>query len=153
MAGIEYNELQGHQSILKAVEYLRMLPEWKAKPGKLRTGHIEYTELIARHLVNLYCSLEGVPLTEKIDLNETLDPMKSERFAQEQLQAVEASVKAYIESLNEWHLKLAAVRDVVGHVFDELDRDSPDWMHATASICQEKLNELVETCPFPSPAA
>lgn len=148
MAGLEYTELQGNEVILKAVEYLRMLPEWKAKPGKLRTGHVEYCELIARHLVNLYCNLEGKPITEKIDLNETINPLKAERAAQEQLESVDSRFKAYSDSLNLWHLQLAQLMDIVGHVFDELD-DVPDWMQSTALLCQERFLHLVESCPFP----
>lgn len=148
MAGFEYTELQGNEVLLKAVEYLRMLPEWKAKPGKLRTGHVEYCELVARHLVNLYCNLEGKPTTEKIDLDEVTNPLKAERAAQDQLEAVAGDLKAYSDKLNVWHLQLAALMDIVGHVFDEME-DVPDWMSSTAMMCQERFLHLVESCPFP----
>jgi hypothetical protein len=150
MAGLEYNELQGNESLLKAAEFLRMLPEWKAKPGKLRTGFVEYAELIARHLVNRYCELEGKPLTEKLDLDASTNPLIQEREASAQLDRQSADFKSYIDRLNSWHLQLAGVRDVVSHVFDELDRDAPEWMHATALLAQDRFSHLVESCPFPT---
>ena len=42
MAGFEYSDLKGNGVLLKAVEYLRMLPKWKEQPGTLRSGFVEY---------------------------------------------------------------------------------------------------------------
>lgn len=148
MADFEYTELEGNGSILKAVEYLRMLPEWKAKPGKFRSGHIEYCQLVARHLVNLYCKLEGKPLTEKIELDAALDPLENDRMAEAKLSNINGTLKAYTDDLNAWHLQLAMLMDIIGHVFDELE-DVPDWMISTSALCKERLLHLVETCPFP----
>lgn len=145
MADLEYNDLEGNESLLRAVEYLRMLPEWKAKPGKLRTGYAEFAEVIARHLVNIYCQLEGKTLTEKIELSEQLNPLQEDRVQRQP----DGQLKQYLEQLNAWHLRLAVVRDVVGHVFDELDPDAPEWMQSTALLAQEQFSDLVESCPFP----
>lgn len=144
MADFDYNDLAGNECLLRAVEYLRMLPEWKGKPAKLRTGFVEYGEVIARHVLNLYCQLEGKPLTEKIELSDACNPLADEVASRRP-----ASLQQYSERLNAWHLKLAGVRDVVGHVFDELDRDAPDWMRSTAQLSQERFDDLVENCPFP----
>ena len=147
MAASEYIELQGNESILRAVEYLRMLPEWKAKPAKLRSGFCEFGELISRHLVSLYCQLEGKPLEEKIELSEMLNPLRDERLAQDQLQMVLHAVKAYSDKLNAWHLQLASVGELSAHLLSGLDGEG--WENAAAHICMERLSELVDGCPFP----
>lgn len=147
MAGLEYSELQGNEVILKAVEYLRMLPKWKEKPGTLRSGYVEYAELMARHLVNLYGKLEGKPLKEVIELSESIDPIQAEKVAQVELQNVGGKVKEYDRALNEWHLELAMLRDLIDHILDELE--GPDWMTSSAHIAQERFLHLVESCPFP----
>lgn len=149
MAGIEYIDLQGNEVILKAVEYLRMLPEWKAKPGKLRTGHVEYCELIARHLINLYCHLEGKPLTEKIELNETINPLAQERDERAAQRNEEATLKGFSEVLNKWHLELAIVDTGIDHVVSSIDGD--EAMGAIGYVLKNRLHHLVESCPFPHP--
>lgn len=60
-----------------------------------------------------------------------------------------SAIQAYSQRLNAWHLELAAVCKVVGHVIDEMDGDEPDWMHAAGKLAQDKFLHLVETCPFP----
>lgn len=147
MAGIEYTELQGNDVLLKAVEYLRMVPEWKAKPGKLRTGHVEYSELIARHLVNLYGKLEGKPLSEVIDLSESIDPIRAERVAQVQAEAVDDRAKEFDRVLNDWHLELAMLRDLVNELLWHMDGE--EWMKSAGHIAGHRFSHLVETCPFP----
>lgn len=147
MATFEYSELEGNGAILKAVEYLRMLPEWKAKPGKFRTGHVEFCQVLARHLVNLYCTLEGKPLVEKIELSEAIDPLKSEAVAQEQLRSVDSKVTEYDRQLNEWHLELAMLRDLVNELLSQMDGD--EWMKSAGHIAGSRFSHLVESCPFP----
>jgi hypothetical protein len=55
----------------------------------------------------------------------------------------------YVRQINEWHLELAMLRDLVDHIFTEID--GPDWMTSSAHICKERLAHLVETFPFPPP--
>lgn len=147
MAGIEYIDLQGNEVILKAVEYLRMLPEWKAKPGKLRAGYVEYGELIARHLINLYCQLEGKPLAEKIELNETINPLEQEREERATQRNEEATLKGYTEVLNQWHTELSIVETGIDHVVSSIEDD--EAMGAIGYVLKNRLHHLVESCPFP----
>ena len=53
----------------------------------------------------------------------------------------------YIRQLNEWHLELAMLRDLVDHILTELE--GPDWMTSSAHIAQVRFNHLVESIPFP----
>lgn len=147
MAGLEYSELQGNECILKAVEYLRMLPKWKEKPGTLRSGFVEYAELLARHLVKLYGDLEGKPISEVIELSETIDPIKAEKVAQVELQNVDGKVKEYDRALNEWHLELAMLRDLVNELLWQMEGE--EWMKSAGHIAGNRFSHLVETCPFP----
>lgn len=147
MAGLEYSELQGNECILKAVEYLRMLPKWKEKPGTLRSGFVEYAELLARHLVKLYGDLEGKPISEVIELSESIDPIKAEKVAQVELSNVGDKVKEYDRALNEWHLELAMLRDLVNELLWQMEGE--EWMKSASHIAGNRFSQLVETCPFP----
>ena len=147
MAEIEYTELSGNESILRAVEYLRMLPEWKAKPGKLRSGFVEFGEVISRHLVNLYCNLEGKPLDEKIELSELINPLLQEQVAQGKLLSVVSAVGEYDRQLNCWHLELAMLRDLVNHLLLQFEED---WTSSAAHICRHRFDQLIDSCPFPN---
>lgn len=53
----------------------------------------------------------------------------------------------YIRQLNEWHLELAMLRDLVDHILTELE--GPDWMTSSAHIAQVRFNYLVDSIPFP----
>ncbi len=53
----------------------------------------------------------------------------------------------YVLQLNQWHLELAMLRDLVGHILSEVD--GPYWIGSSAHIAQDRFNHLVETCPFP----
>ena len=147
MAASEYIELQGNESILRAVEYLRMLPEWKAKPGKLRSGFCEFAEVISRHLVELYCQLEGKPCEEKLELSEMLNPLRDERLAEDRLQMVIGSLKAYEAKLNAWHLLFSSVGELSSYLLTELDGEG--WQNAAAHLCIDRLSGLVDDFPFP----
>ena len=53
----------------------------------------------------------------------------------------------YVRQLNEWHLELAMLRDLVDHILTEIE--GPGWMTSSAHIAQDRFAHLVETCPFP----
>lgn len=53
----------------------------------------------------------------------------------------------YIRQLNEWHLELAMLRDLVDHILTELE--GPDWMTSSAHIAQVRFKHLVDSIPFP----
>jgi len=53
----------------------------------------------------------------------------------------------YIRQLNDWHLELAMLRDLVDHILTELE--GPDWMTSSAHIAQVRFTHLVESFPFP----
>lgn len=55
--------------------------------------------------------------------------------------------EAYVRQLNEWHLELAMLRDLVGHIFTELE--GPEWLSSAAHIAGDRLSHLVESFPFP----
>ena len=146
MAANDYIELQGNECILKAVEYLRMLPEWKAKPAKLRAGYVEFGEVIARHLLNLYCSLEGKPFVEKLELDVTTNPLALEREEQAKERSQRQTLDDYRRTIDKWHLELAIVNTGLGHVVSTID-DEP--MGAIGHVLTGRLFDLVETFPFP----
>ena len=148
MAAIEYSDLSGNESILKAVEYLRMLPEWKAKPAKLRSGYVEFGEVIARHLVNLYCNLEGKPLLEKIDLDELTNPLLQEKeFERAHLDDIAVN-QAYAKRLDAWHIELSIVQKGIQLVLDEMP-DEDERLGAVSHVMQRRFLELIESCPWP----
>jgi len=147
MAGHDYIELQGNECILKAVEYLRMLPEWKSKPAKLRTGYVEFAEVLSRHLINLYCKLEGKPLTEKLELDAITNPLQLD-LEQKRAAADEATIlKSHTERLNSWHLDLSLVETGLSHVVSTIEDD--EAMSAIGCILSNRFHDLVESCPFP----
>ena len=151
MADSDYvqTELQGNGAILKAVEYLRMLPEWKQKPGKLRTGYVDYGELIARHLINLYCTLEGKPLSEKIELDKVLNPLMQEREAEHAFRNEKSLLDTHNSQLNTWHLDLAITTKGIERIVQDLE---DEHMGAIGHVLSRRLSELVEICPFPKAA-
>lgn len=56
----------------------------------------------------------------------------------------------YIRQLNDWHLELAMLRDLVGHILDEAE--GPEWLGAAGHIAQARFSHLVESMPFPDRA-
>lgn len=146
MADSDCIELQGNEVILKAAEWLRMLPEWKAKPGKFRSGHVDYGDLIARHLVNLYCQLEGKPLAEKIELFDAVDPIAQEREERAKDREDQESLKRFFHLLNAWHLELSQVQMGMRRVIGEVDDGD---FSAIGHVLNHRFFDLVENCPFP----
>lgn len=57
----------------------------------------------------------------------------------------------HVRALNEHHLQLAMVSDIMGHIV--LEMDGPSWMLSAARIAQDRLAHLVETYPFPAQSA
>lgn len=55
--------------------------------------------------------------------------------------------KGCAQALNEWHLELAMVGDVVAHLLRE--GNGPEWWSSAGHIVSERLRELVESFPFP----
>lgn len=55
----------------------------------------------------------------------------------------------YVRQLNDWHLELAMLRDLIDHILREVDDDCPDWVGSASHIALERFSYLVETCPFP----
>lgn len=53
----------------------------------------------------------------------------------------------YVRQLNEWHLELAMLRDLVDHILTEIE--GPGWMTSSAHIARDRFVHLVETFPFP----
>ena len=53
----------------------------------------------------------------------------------------------HVRQLNEWHLELAMLRDLVDHILTELE--GPDWMTSSAHIAQVRFAHLLENFPFP----
>lgn len=53
----------------------------------------------------------------------------------------------YVRQLNEWHLELSMLRDLVDHILGEIE--GPDWMTSAAHIAQDRFAHLVESIPFP----
>lgn len=53
----------------------------------------------------------------------------------------------YIRQLNDWHLELAMLRDLVDHILTEVD--GPDWMTSSAHIVQARFAHLLDSFPFP----
>lgn len=151
MADSDYvqTELQGNGAILKAVEYLRMLPEWKRKPGNLRTGHLEYSELIARYLINLYCTLEGKPLSEKIELDKSLNPLLQDLESKQAAMNEKLILDSHYSQLNTWHLDLSIATKGIERVVQDLE---DEHMGAIGHVLSRRLTELVELCPFPKAA-
>ena len=51
------------------------------------------------------------------------------------------------EALNTWHTQLAILAEAIGHVLQGIEE--PDGLSATAYVLHNRLDELVEACPFP----
>lgn len=68
MAGSDYTGPEGNGAILEAAKRLAMVASWKEKPHKLTRGHVEYCELLSRHLVEVFRKLEGLPVSARWDL-------------------------------------------------------------------------------------
>jgi hypothetical protein len=57
----------------------------------------------------------------------------------------------YERSLNEWHLQLASAIEVATMLLREHlgDAEAQPWVDDCSWIVQARLQELVESCPFP----
>lgn len=53
----------------------------------------------------------------------------------------------HAERLNSWHLELAILADAIGHTLQGIEE--PEGLSATAYVLRTRLDELVESCPFP----
>ncbi len=53
----------------------------------------------------------------------------------------------HAERLNTWHLDLAILADAIEHVLTGIEE--PQGLSATAHVLKNRLQELVESCPFP----
>lgn len=53
----------------------------------------------------------------------------------------------YVRQLNEWHLEVAILRDLVNHILSEID--GPEWICSAAHLAQHRFTQLVESFPFP----
>ena len=53
------------------------------------------------------------------------------------------------EDLNTWHLELSIVADAIGHVLHE-HRGTRRACPPRPTCCSSRLDELVESCPFPA---
>lgn len=152
MASSEFIDLRSNDVILKAAEYLRMLPDWKRSPGKLRTGYVEFGEILSRALVSLYCRLEGKVDSEKFDIHEAClandDDEGGGSSVAREFPAMVAD--KHFEALNLWHLELAIVQDAFERVTVSVEDTD---MGAIAHVLSSRFHDLVESCPFPeSPA-
>lgn len=148
MADLDFSDLSGNKPLLAAVEYLRMLPQWKEKPGKLRTGYCEFAEHISKHLLMIYCKLEGKTFDEKMELDDLANPIIAEKAAAFALADRDASARAFVEKLNAWHLDLAIVQKGMEHVLIAADIQD-EGVDCVASVLRDRLSYLVESCPFP----
>ena len=135
-----------NEPIMKAVEYLKMVPIWKESPGKLRRGHVEFSQALARQLTFIYSKLEGKDLAECIELHDSIDPVAEERDELRKEHTQGNRIADYRRSLDGWHLQLAMLRDLVDHILTELD--GPEWMTSAAGSCQHRFLELIETMPM-----
>jgi len=54
----------------------------------------------------------------------------------------------HAERLNTWHLELAILADAIGHTLTGIEE--PEGLSATAYVLNNRLHELVESCPFPA---
>lgn len=53
----------------------------------------------------------------------------------------------HAERLNTWHLELAILADAIGHTLQGIEE--PEGLSATAYVLRTRLDEMVESCPFP----
>lgn len=53
----------------------------------------------------------------------------------------------HAERLNAWHLEMAILADAIEHVLTGIEE--PEGLSATAHVLKNRLQELVESCPFP----
>lgn len=67
-------KLDGNGYLLEAAKMLAMVPEWEAKPGKLKRGVAEQCARISRYLVKGYVQAEGLPDNAKHDLIREIQP-------------------------------------------------------------------------------
>lgn len=146
MADVDSTVAPDNEAIMKAVEYLKMVPIWKETPGKLRRGHVEFSQVLARQLTYLYSRLEGKDLAQCIELHDSIDPGAEERDQAHRESMMASRVGEYHRLLDSWHLQLAMLRDLVDHILTELE--GPEWMTSAAGICQHRFLELIETMPM-----
>ena len=53
----------------------------------------------------------------------------------------------HAERLNTWHLELAILADAIGHTLQGIEE--PEGLSATAYVLRTRLDQMVESCPFP----
>lgn len=53
----------------------------------------------------------------------------------------------HAERLNAWHLEVSILADAIEHVLTGIEE--PQGLSATAHVLKNRLQELVESCPFP----
>lgn len=53
----------------------------------------------------------------------------------------------YVRQLNDWHLELSMLRDLLDHILTSVD--GPEWLTSGAHISSDRLAHLVESFPFP----
>lgn len=56
----------------------------------------------------------------------------------------------YHRALNDWHLELAMLRDLVNELLWQMEGEG--WMKSAGHIAGLRFSHLVETCPFPPQA-
>lgn len=58
-------------------------------------------------------------------------------------------ISEHSRQLNEWHLELSMLRDLVGHLLSEVE--GPEWLTSASHIAQARFDDLVESFPFSPP--
>ncbi|HEX8980978.1 MAG TPA: hypothetical protein VF811_14820 [Parasulfuritortus sp.] len=57
----------------------------------------------------------------------------------------------YIDRLNRWHLDLAILQSAFAHLVSTLiDFDLAEGPDSIARVLSDRLDQLVQSCPFPS---
>lgn len=56
----------------------------------------------------------------------------------------------HADRLNTWHLDLAILADAIGYALQAVEE--PQGLSATAYVLRNRLDALVESCPFPEAA-
>jgi hypothetical protein len=57
-------------------------------------------------------------------------------------------LKIHATQLNDWHLQLAILADAIDYVLQGIEE--PQGLSATAHVLKNRLQALVESCPFPA---
>lgn len=143
MAKRDSIDFTGNGFLMKAAEYLRMVPVWKQQPGKLLSGHAEQCEILSRYLVNHFCQLEGKEPTERYELHDLIAPVHQVQPVTETGPALDE----YRRQVDAFHLELSMLRDAIGHMLTDLE--GPEWQTSTAYILAGRLDAMVEGFPHP----